>query len=55
MRDLALKVSVGQGASFEEAYPRAWGASVEIETEQGNIFSFAAPEYLEILVDSKRP
>ena len=42
--DLALRVSVGQGPNFEEAYPGAWGASVEVETEQGNILSSAAPE-----------
>ena len=41
--DLALKVSVGQGASFEEAYPSAWGASVEVETEHGSILSSTAP------------
>lgn len=42
--DLALRVSVGKGANYEEAYPGAWGASVEVETEQGNILSSAAPE-----------
>ncbi|MGA0345207.1 MAG: MmgE/PrpD family protein [Alphaproteobacteria bacterium] len=42
--DLALRVSVGKGPNYEEAYPGAWGASVEVETEQGHILASAAPE-----------
>jgi 2-methylcitrate dehydratase PrpD len=42
--DLALRVSVGKGPNYEEAYPGAWGASVEVETEHGHILASAAPE-----------